>query len=95
MISSVTRYILQLIIITLLFNIIFAKYESPSEHEHLSGLSNKRYVGSSYKHAGRNFKYAWFTKRDVHDEENIQSQQPSYRMNLLKDLFYRKYRDFI
>ena len=88
MISSVIRYILQLIIITHLFNIIFAKHESPYQRQHLSDLSNKRYVNRSYK-------YAWFTRRDVHDEENIQSQQPSYRMNLLKDLFYRKYRDFI
>ena len=84
MISSVIRYVLQFLIMILLLNIIFAKYE----YADLYDLSNKRY-------AGRYFKYAWFT-RNVHDEEynQPQQQQQHYRMNSLKNIFYRKYRDF-
>jgi hypothetical protein len=81
MVSSLIQYSLQLIIMIFLFNIIFAEIESPYERRYASDLSNKRYLGKS-------FKYAWFT-RDIHDEDNVQ------RMELLKEIFNRKYRDFI
>jgi hypothetical protein len=51
MISSVMKYIVQLMIILILFNIIFAKYETSSYGQRSSG--------------GK-FKYAWFT-RDIHE----------------------------
>ncbi len=79
MISLVIRYIIQLIIMLLFLNIIFAKYES-SRYPPI--ITNQRFANSI-------FKYAWFT-RDIHDEEEIVQQQQPYRMKLLENIFYKE-----
>ncbi len=77
MISSVKRYIIQLMLVFLLLTVVFGKYERPYGHQRAFEKVNPRAADAS-------FKYAWFT-RDIPDEENLE-QQRDYMKSFKKNI---------